>query len=498
MEQFKFKQQHVSLFKSELISGLSNLISANMDVGIRQTLSIAYSQDPMLRGVIINVLKNVLKVGSSGSLMKALQEHEFDPDAKYSVLFSALFEEPYLSISCLASIAEFAVVEEFVTDILELGYHTGKVIPLLSYFVKLEVALTDDVACIFRRTSLTTRLLAMFSRKETSEFVQRAVGAPVNKAIKDFKNQEVGYEIDPARIDNANNLEINLKNVESLLALFFETLIESSSAIPSAMRQVLSQISKFVEQRFPGKGSMAVGALLILRLVTPAIISPETYDLVKTSISNRNLKRGMVIVGKIIQNLANGVKFGSKEAHMISFNKFLDASRTRYDAFINDLIANSDAEADPTQLKFNHTATEESAFLSAARVHKTISIKISELSKLPQSETFRIVDFVSPDSLVVFVPSAPSQPITVSVPEIFVSMTEKLSLALECSGPIPDIEKCIQRLEKMKKFTSKEVLQTPTKPLLSPSPFNAAAIQSQSLKDRRAVYISMKNVHSHN
>ena len=496
MEQFKFKQQHVSLFKSELISGLSNLISANMDVGIRQTLSIAYSQDPMLRGVIINVLKNVLKVGSSGSLMKALQEHEFDPDAKYSVLFSALFEEPYLSISCLASIAEFAVVEEFVTDILELGYHTGKVIQLLSYFVKLEVALTDDVACIFRRTSLTTRLLAMFSRKETSEFVQRAVGAPVNKAMKDFKNQEVGYEIDPARIDNANNLESNLKNVESLLALFFEALIESSSAIPSAMRQVLSQISKFVDLRFPRKGSMAVGALLILRLVTPAIISPETYDLVKTSLSNRNLKRGMVIVGKIIQNLANGVKFGSKEAHMISFNKFLDASRTRYDAFIYDLMAHS--ETDPNQLKFNHTATEESAFLSAARVHKTISIKISELSKLPQSETFRIVDFVAPDSLVVFVPSAPSQPITVNVPEIFASMTEKLSLALESSGPIPDIEKCIQRLEKIKKSASKEVLQTPTKPLLSPGPFNAAAILSQNLKDRRAVYISLKNVHYHN
>ena len=144
MEQFKFKQQHVSLFKSEIISALSNLISANMDVGIRQTLSIAYSQDPMLRGVIINVIKNVLKVGSSGSLVKALEDHEFDPDAKYSELLSLMFDEPFLIISGLAATSDFSGVEEFVSDVLELSYHTGQSMKFMTYLVKLEVSLTGN------------------------------------------------------------------------------------------------------------------------------------------------------------------------------------------------------------------------------------------------------------------------------------------------------------------------------------------------------------------
>ena len=142
MEQFKFKQQHVSLFKSEVISAMSNLISANMDVGIRQTLSIAYSQDPMLRGVIINVITNVLKVGSSGSLVKALEDHEFDVNAKYSDLLPLLFDEPFLVISGLAAVTDFSGVEEFVSDILELSYHCNETMKLMSYLVKLEVALT--------------------------------------------------------------------------------------------------------------------------------------------------------------------------------------------------------------------------------------------------------------------------------------------------------------------------------------------------------------------
>ena len=326
----------------------------------------------------------------------------------------------------------------------------------------------------------------MFSRKEAAEFLQRALAVPLKKAIAE--NSDKGFEIDPARVDNPSNLDANLKNVEALLQIVFDSIIDGADAILSGMRVILFNISKYVNMRFPGKGNMAVGALLILRLVTPAILTPDLYDLVKSPITNRNLKRGLLIVGKIIQNLANGVKFGSKESHMISFNTFLDKNKERYENFILSLITLDES----ANAQFNHKTTENSAFLSGARVHHVINKKLGELEKLPQSENFRVVDFIAPAELDVFDPSTVGQVINISIGGKWTSMFEKLSGALKNCGPAPDVEKCVKRMaEQSKSPEKKENILVSTKTRAT-SPGTAAPIQN--LKDSRAIYISLKNV----
>lgn len=49
----------------------------------------------------------------------------------------------------------------------------------------------------------------------------------------------------------------------------------------------------------------------------------------------------MILISKVLQNLANGVQFGDKEKHMIKLNGFLSQSRPQYEKFINKICDNT-------------------------------------------------------------------------------------------------------------------------------------------------------------
>jgi NADH:ubiquinone oxidoreductase subunit F (NADH-binding) len=48
-------------------------------------------------------------------------------------------------------------------------------------------------------------------------------------------------------------------------------------------------------------------------------------------------RRGLVLVSKVIQNLANGVEFGEKEQHMTRINRFIASNMVCAEAFFEVL-----------------------------------------------------------------------------------------------------------------------------------------------------------------
>ncbi|CAG9577166.1 unnamed protein product [Danaus chrysippus] len=60
---------------------------------------------------------------------------------------------------------------------------------------------------------------------------------------------------------------------------------------------------------------------MFLRYINPAIVSPQEMGIVSRPIPS-HIKRGLMLMSKILQNIANHVEF-SKEQHMLPFNDFL-------------------------------------------------------------------------------------------------------------------------------------------------------------------------------
>jgi neurofibromin 1 len=57
-------RSNIGAFKNNIILCLSNLLSANVDVGLKYSLSMGYHQDIPTRSAFMQVLTNILKQGT--------------------------------------------------------------------------------------------------------------------------------------------------------------------------------------------------------------------------------------------------------------------------------------------------------------------------------------------------------------------------------------------------------------------------------------------------
>jgi hypothetical protein len=113
------------------------------------------------------------------------------------------------------------------------------------------------------------------------------------------------------------------------------------------MRGILIHVRYCVDQRFgnnPSVTAKAIGSHLLLRLINPAILLPESYGISPVPPSPE-ARRQLLLVTKVLQNLANDVRFGNKEQHMSPMNTFLDNNQDSFNQFLLDL---GDPASNPT------------------------------------------------------------------------------------------------------------------------------------------------------
>lgn len=75
---------------------------------------------------------------------------------------------------------------------------------------------------------------------------------------------------------------------------------------------------------------------MFLRFISPAIVSPNSFDIVLPKEADGPMKKGLLVIAKVIQNLANNMFF-AKQAHMAPFNEFLKANIVVVTRFLSEL-----------------------------------------------------------------------------------------------------------------------------------------------------------------
>jgi hypothetical protein len=75
---------------------------------------------------------------------------------------------------------------------------------------------------------------------------------------------------------------------------------------------------------------------MFLRFISPAIVSPESIDIELSRENEATMRRGLLVVAKVIQNLANNMFFG-KQVHMAPLNEFLKHNIVVVTRFLSDL-----------------------------------------------------------------------------------------------------------------------------------------------------------------
>ena len=322
------QQQDQERQSQEAVLALSNLCASNSEFGLVNLLRAAKTLQtmPHTRRLVLQTLGLALTQESASQLRNS----SIDESRRFERLVGVCRLDSYAVIVALAKVASAQDMAGIAAAVYTLGLHNGDLTDLACDISRQEVLETEISSTLFRRNSVASATVALYMSAGLAKFTSTSL----KNAFFRLESNESSFEVDPAKCDPAN-LAQNQQNLIRLCELFLDSIFANAELILEGQRQFLKRLGLIVQQRFPDSVATFICSLVFLRIVCPLVVSPPSYFLAKPLVPSA--KRGTLLVTKIIQNLANRVNFGAKEAFMEPFNALLEKYRPKIDAFVGEI-----------------------------------------------------------------------------------------------------------------------------------------------------------------
>ncbi|KAI7866864.1 hypothetical protein BDF14DRAFT_1808596 [Spinellus fusiger] len=318
--------------KENTILSMSNLLSANIETGLKYSLAMGYHEETRTRTAFMQVLANVLKEGARFDTL----DDNLMLD-RYEQLIDLLTESDISAILSLCNICPPSDTTGLIETIIQCFESREKTMLLLKEVITKEVASTEQEATLFRSTTIATQFLSIFAQSHCGNYIQCTLQSVMDEIYMLPEHMQT-WELDSQKLKPGEDIITNKENVIRVTKLLLNVICSSSNSAPRVFREELALIADTVQQRFPEAKYSAVGGFVILRLFGPAIVAPENSMLPKlTSSGNSNVRKLLLQATRIIQNLANNVLFGAKETHMIVLNDFLTSNIYLVTSFLRQI-----------------------------------------------------------------------------------------------------------------------------------------------------------------
>lgn len=306
---------------------LTNLLSANIDVGLKHCLSFGYHEDFAIRTAFLTILCNVLAQSTEFASLSELATKD-----KYDELVDVLVKDMALTVA-LCDACPSTEVDELAMSLLNIFGSRGLGFVLLEELIKNEVEKTANEAELLRGNSVTTKLLSVYSRWKGATYLKSTLQAVLERLAA--TSDDLDLELDPHKT-SPEELQRNAVQLRLVTKVFIDDICASATIIPVSFRKICSIISATVTTKFPDSRYTAVGSFIFLRFFCPAISQPHEHGLTSI-VPPTKLSRALVLITKIIQNLANNVLFGAKEGYMGLLNEFMARQGPRITALLREI-----------------------------------------------------------------------------------------------------------------------------------------------------------------
>ncbi|PRP79935.1 hypothetical protein PROFUN_05911 [Planoprotostelium fungivorum] len=231
----------------------------------------------------------------------------------------------------LSSIPSGNEQDQFGKFYMYLAMYRGRDVPsrLLLRYINIEIDKTKQETTLFRLTSVSTSMFTSYAKINGLEYLWKVLASPIWDIIVqapdgDSPNTEtINMEVDPDKIgqEEKDFMDANIYQLLAVLSKIF-TRIRKSDAMSPEFRRILKQIRQLVGERYPNSEQKAVGSFMFLRYVVPSIVAPHVYHLLQKPPS-ASAQRMLVLVSRVMQNLANETLPSLKAEHMVKLDQFI-------------------------------------------------------------------------------------------------------------------------------------------------------------------------------
>ncbi|KAH9524517.1 Ras GTPase-activating protein 1 [Bulinus truncatus] len=254
-----------------------------------------------------------------GSLrLKSRYQHEIImPQDEYTSLKELLLDDGYEHILTLSQVSGESERTTLAYALLQIFRHEKKEAGLLCALNDKEIEKEAEVSTLFRAGSLATTLMVQYMKMTSTIFVQKAVKESVQKIVE----LKQSCELDPKFLENTTDQQSNSEFFLRHYVMFVIVYKKERKANGQVMRQLKLRV---------------VSGFIFLRLLCPAILNPKSFNLVSENPSE-TAARTLKLVAKALQNLANLVDVGPKEAYMEVVQPFVKKNKDRMILYLDEL-----------------------------------------------------------------------------------------------------------------------------------------------------------------
>jgi neurofibromin 1 len=312
--------RHVSSLREATILAMSNMLTANIDSGLTHAISLGYHNDLRTRTSFIEVMTSILKQGAEfHSLADSALADRYNELLDLVTMETEEGEHPIM-IALINSVP-FDSLDDLAELLVLLFDYKNRLTSFLTQILMTEVDALESgkLDTLFRGNTIACKVLSIAFKTFGLYYLQSVLRPLI---LNLMKTQENDYEVDPARLQNPAKLRANQTCLLELVNSFYDTILKSQPSLPLQLRTVCHILYQVVVEKLPDCGLDTVNSAIFLRFINPAIVSPQSYNLVQGEIPT-GVRRALTLISKVLQNLANHVLF-KKEAHMKVFNEFLE------------------------------------------------------------------------------------------------------------------------------------------------------------------------------
>ncbi|KAJ6229344.1 ras gtpase-activating protein [Anaeramoeba flamelloides] len=279
-------------------------------------------------------------------------------------------------VEVLCKVAETKVASYLGRSLLYIFENGGESVKLLQHFIEQEIATCDDGDLLFRGYSMASKMWSGFCHLAFGiQFLHTSLSQCMYEIMKEQQTEDM--EMDPDRLADEGKANVNKYNLMAAAQAIFSSVVHHGPNIPPQFRFILSFVKEQVGAKFPDRVMQSLGGMVILRYYTPSITASDEYG-VLTEEPSDTLLRTLVLVAKVLQNLANNTLFGVKEEYMSTLNEFINDNQEKMNQYLDDISTPDEKSMD--ELCFETSPLPEDVLeISCANVHRFMVMTREEI-----------------------------------------------------------------------------------------------------------------------